>query len=419
MCSLSTVVNTQKGLLIMGKDLRGIELGQGLSQRKDGRYEARKIVNGEKIDLYDMDLSKLRIQFAQAISNAMSKARKEENKDYTVREWFERWFETNKKPQLKNVASQAAYYRKFSNTICTLLDEKKLKELKQEDVQGAANDLMLSGYARKTVLEALGIFRGCLNSAVLNGVIPANPCVDIQLQDKNFLQERRVLSQEEQNQFLETVKGSYYYEAYKILLLTGMRIGEFSALQWEDVDFKKKEINIRHSLQVGYINGEKIEQLGTPKTLNSYRQIPFFGETEECFRAWKKKQNEYKKKLGARWRARPELGDLVFTTTLGSPANRYVITRDLNNIVNNINQREAYQAAKERRAPKYFGHLHPHAFRHTFATRCFEKHMDPLFIQHIMGHANYSTTVSYTHVLDEIKGAEIIKAGNFLDSKVG
>ena len=40
----------------MGKDLKGRDLGKGFSQRKDGRYEARAVICGEKIDIYDKDL---------------------------------------------------------------------------------------------------------------------------------------------------------------------------------------------------------------------------------------------------------------------------------------------------------------------------------------------------------------------------
>lgn len=48
--------------------------------------------------------------------------------------------------------------------------------------------------------------------------------------------------------------------------------------------------------------------------------------------------------------------------------------------------------------PKQIERIYPHAFRHTFVTRCFEKGMTPRTVQEIMGHANYNTTVSYTHV---------------------
>lgn len=40
--------------------------------------------------------------------------------------------------------------------------------------------------------------------------------------------------------------------------------------------------------------------------------------------------------------------------------------------------------------------------------------MTPRTVQEIMGHANYNTTVSYTHVLDDIKMKEAVRVGNFL-----
>lgn len=67
-------------------------------------------------------------------------------------------------------------------------------------------------------------------------------------------------------------------------------------------------------------------------------------------------------------------------------------------------------------APKTFERIHPHALRHTFAARCFEKGMTPKTVQEIMGHANYNTTVSYTHVLDDIKLREALSIGDFLQN---
>ena len=47
----------------MGKDLHGKSLGKGISQRKDGRYEARAIIHGTKIHLYNMSLTQIRKDF--------------------------------------------------------------------------------------------------------------------------------------------------------------------------------------------------------------------------------------------------------------------------------------------------------------------------------------------------------------------
>lgn len=401
----------------MGKDLNGKELGKGLSQRKDGRYEARAVINGVKIDIYDMNITALKKAFEIEKAKVL---RDEKNirPNVTFGEWYAEWFEKCKSPQLKSDVSRKTYDRKVRNTYCKILHDKKMEDISQMHMQSATAELIESGYTDRSIKEALGIVFECMEIAIVNHIISTNPCVGIKIQNANIRRERRVMKVWEQELFLEEVKNRYYYEAYKILLLTGMRIGEFSGLQWRDVDFENKVININRSMTTAYIDGRKVEELTTPKTANSYRAIPFFGETEECFRNWKKKQDMYKKKLGDRWRARPELGDLVFTSTVGSPVTRYVIVHDINKVVQNINLKEISKAFRENREPVLFEHLHPHAFRHTFATRCFEKGLDPLFVQSIMGHANYSTTVSYTHVLEDLRQREVAKVGNFLETGI-
>lgn len=398
----------------MGKDLNGKELGKGFSQRKDGRYEARAVINGIKIGLYGMNLAELKKEF-QEEKDKVRTQEKATNPKVILLKWYEEWFQACKSPNLKSETSRHAYNRKIRNTYIEILGEKKLSSITQLDIQVATNELAEKGYSDRTIREALGVLRECLDGALVNKLITVNPCVNIIIKKTYTQQERRVLSKVEQDIFLDEVRNTYYYEAYAILLLTGMRIGEFSGLQWEDIDFINKEIHIRRSMQTAYFNGKKVEELTTPKTFNSYREIPFFGETEKLFKSWKLKQDERKKAMGNRWRCNPEYGNLVFTSTVGSPVTRYVITHDLNKVVQNINMKELYKATKEGRTTVKFEHLHPHAFRHTFATRCFEKKLDPLFIQKIMGHSNYNTTISYTHVLDDIKQNEISKIGNFLE----
>jgi len=398
----------------MGKDLKGRDLGKGFSQRKDGRYEARAVICGEKIDIYDKDLKTLKRTFE------VKKAMLQQNSSgmcstITLNEWYREWFDRCKAPQLKNDVSRKTYDRRIRNTYCRLLGDKRIANVLQINIQEATSQLVEEGYTYRTVKEALGILKECCEIAIVNRIIPVNPCIGIKIKDANISQERRVLTPKEQKIFLDEVQNKYYYEAYKILLLTGMRIGEFSGLQWRDVDFENKVVHINRSMQTAYIDGKKIEELTTPKTSNSYRSIPFFGETEKCFRDWKEKQDMYKKKLGDRWRANPEFGDLVFTSTVGSPVTRYVIAHDMRKVVDNINMKEITKAYREHREPVFFEHLYPHAFRHTFATRCFDKGLDPLFVQSIMGHANYATTMSYTHMLEEYRNQEIAKVGNFLE----
>ena len=398
----------------MGKDLNGKDLGKGYSQRKDGRYEARAMVNGVRLDLYDTSLAKLKKDF-EAQKTLLLRNEKNVRANLTLSEWFDEWFTTCKAPQLKSDISRKSYRRRAQNTYVRILGDKKIEDISQINIQDATYELCDENYQYRTISEALGILRECFEVGIVNNVAKVNPCICINIRDHNAQKERRVMTHKEQDIFLNEVKNDYYYEAYAILLLTGIRIGEFSGLQWDDIDFEKKEIHIRRSMQTAYIDGRKIEELTTPKTNNSYRTIPFFGETEQMFLEWQKKQAIYKKKLGSRWRANPEHGDLVFTSTVGSPVTRYVLAHDIKKVVNNINMKEIYAACRDGRKPVLFENLHPHAFRHTFATRCFEKGMEPVFVQSIMGHSNYSTTLSYTHILDDIKRKEVQKVGNFFD----
>lgn len=399
----------------MGKDLKGKELGKGLKQRKDGRYEARAVINGVTIDIYHSSLTQLKKDF-EAEKARVLREEKNIRPNVTFAEWYDEWFERNKSPQLKSEISRKTYNRKVKNTYYDILGGKKLENISQINIQDATNELSEKGYKNRTIKEALGIVRECLDIAIVNHLIPCNPCISIVIKDNNeAVPERRVLAKWEQDLFLDEIKNEYYNEAYQILLLTGMRIGEFSGLQWQDIDWEEKVIKINRSMSTGYLNGKKIEMLTTPKTSNSYRDIPFFGETESLLKSWRTKQLFYKQKLGDRWRAKPELGDLVFTSTMGSPVSRYVIAHDLKKVEDNLNLKEVAKASRDGRTPREIKHIHPHAFRHTFATRCFEKNMNPLVVQAIMGHANYATTVSYTHILKDQREEEIKKIGNFFD----
>ena len=194
------------------------------------------------------------------------------------------------------------------------------------------------------------------------------------------------------------MQDSFYYELYYIMFNTGLRAGEVGALMWEDVDFTNKCIHVSKSLMCQYEDGNKILRVTTPKTVNSFRTIPFLGKVEEAFITQKKKQDELKRDLGGRWRS-AEFGNLVFTSTMGSPIIRHLLEKDINKVVKTINSIRLMEATRTGSEYEEFERVHPHAIRHTFCSRCFECNMSPKVVQTIMGHAFYSTTMDiYTHV---------------------
>ena len=394
----------------MGKNLKGKELGKGIRQRKDGRYEARAVVEGINISIIKSSLKECLEEFKEAkkmASNNMDMKRV----NITLNEWFEEWFEQYKKPYIKETSIyplRSKYYNIFGNT----LGDKKVAEINNIDIQSVINSMRDNGRAASSMRTALSTIRECLESAKNNRIIQVNPCFDIKVYWENKTTLRRFLSKEEQELFLNKSKnnGDWYYEMFYIMLHTGMRIGEVGGLKWEDVDFKNKCIHINRSLSCQYEKGKKIMRLTTPKTHNSYREIPFMGEVENMFNAQYKKQQTYKENLGDRWREEEGFENFVFTSSMGSPVTRYIAEKQINKIVKEINEEEMFNAVKANRVPTLFEKVYPHALRHTFCSRCFECNMNPKVVQKIMGHQHYSTTIDiYTHVTNEKIEDEISK----------
>lgn len=97
----------------MGKDLSGKELGNGITQRKNGTYQARYVDRwGKRKTINEKDLRKLRVALAEAIaSNANYTSVKE---DITLDAWYDRWIAIYKDKRVRPNTKQ-----KYSCGICS------------------------------------------------------------------------------------------------------------------------------------------------------------------------------------------------------------------------------------------------------------------------------------------------------------
>lgn len=368
-------------------------------RKKGNAYEGRASIRGEMVYAYDKDLDTCIEKLEKAKESARANREKRYN-SFTLNEWFEEWFELVKKHSLK----ETSYYpvkHNFKKTFGFYLGSKKIRDITAMDVQYALNAMKEGGMSDKAMREGLGKTRTCLDFAIANGVITKNPTLAIELPWSFKISDEIVaLTQEEQNIFLNAAEGRWYEEMFYCMFLSGMRVGEVGGLKWMDVDFHKKEINIKRALSCNYKDGVKSEKMVPPKTANSVRKIPFMGEKEEMLLRQKEKQKKAMKSLGSRWRAKGELTNLVFTTSMGSTCTRYIVEKEVKKVLKQIREEEAYACVRENREPIVFPEIYPHAIRHTFATRCFERGMTPKVVQKLMGHSSISITLDiYTHVL--------------------
>ena len=114
----------------MGKDLKGKELGVGLNQRKDGRYQARfttkngkrKEKNFEKISDARDWLSKEK--YLNGLING--------NNNITVNEWYEYWIK-NYKENIVRIGTLKAYKTRYENNIKNEIGDMSLCDVKNID----------------------------------------------------------------------------------------------------------------------------------------------------------------------------------------------------------------------------------------------------------------------------------------------
>lgn len=386
------------------------KLPKGIREKGKG-FEARAQVNGVKICIYGEDLE----QLLKDLEIAKNRARG--NMDFdpekiTLDEWYGVWFNQVKVHKIKET-SIAPMNRVYKRTFGFHLGAERIKDIRPLDIQRSLNAMHSDGIATSTLKDGLVQMRDCMEYALANQLIKSNPCIVIEIPwSIPKAEEEIALTQEEQNDFLSYMEDNWYKELFYFMCLSGVRVGEAGALKWNDIDFDKKTVRIKGSLSCQYCEGVKRMVITAPKTVNSIRTIPFLGEMEEILRSQKAKQDRLKEELGGRFRSSGDFDDLVFTTTMGSPCVRYIVQKEINKYLDRRSEEEAALAVKEGRKPRTFRKFHPHTLRHTFATRCFEKGMDPKVVQKLMGHSNISITLNiYTHVMESKMASELEKFG--------
>ena len=76
---------------------------------------------------------------------------------------------------------------------------------------------------------------------------------------------------DEFNKFIKVVDDELYFTIFNFLYYTGVRFGEMTALNWNDINFEKKELRINKTLNTKTEDNKYI--ITSPKTQNSIRII--------------------------------------------------------------------------------------------------------------------------------------------------
>ena len=168
--------------------------------------------------------------------------------------------------------------------------------------------------------------------------------------------------------------------AYVALVLSvGLRESEALGLRWEDIDFDRRVVTVRH--QLAFRDGAF--ELAEPKSRSGRRPIALPELATAALRRHRVQQVEERLRAGVRWAN--EL-DLVFTTGLGRPLHRRNVLRWFQGVL----RREGLpvRGIKE--------------LRHTAASLLHAQGLSPRELMEMLGHSDVRITLNtYTHVFDE------------------
>lgn len=392
----------------MGKNLKGKEIGKGLTQTKDGRYSGRFTNRfGKRVEFKGNSLNDVKKQLQKAIYEDEQKLNIYDTK-IILDKWFEQWINVHKYGILKQ-NSKMEYIGHYKKHIGPYLGKMKLIDIGKIHIKELINQMDKSGYGyemkNRTKIMLLDMFDKAMQDEMVN----RNPAKGIKIV-RDEKKEPRVLSREEQSFFFNCSKGTFYDNLFVVCVNTGLRPGEAAALTSNDIDFSEKSISVSHTLiyQKWEKDTGKTIHIDSPKTKSSIRKIPMNSHSELALKKQIKQKAVIQKRYGNRY-CEEQFQDLLFTTKFNTPVIEQNFIDAIKRIVVEINSM--------RDELEKFELFTPHCFRHTFATRCIESGMKPKVLQKILGHATLQMTMDlYAHVSDDIKSNEMELLENEMDN---
>lgn len=280
------------------------------------------------------------------------------------------------------------------------LDGAQISQIKPFELQSilfsiaAKNPNTGEPMSKKTVREYIQLINAIFNFAVENRIIEFNPATKLKTpQMAKEPEMRRALTLIERARVMEFEHRAK--PSAMLMMLSGLRRGEATALQWNDIDFVHNKISVTKSYdfkskQFKAPKNGKARIVSVPQLLIDYLQTLPRESLYVLTNAKGKMMTEDS------WRRlyQSYMLDMNICYGLNGAANKYA---------NNI------------QIPMVIDTFTPHELRHTFCTIMYEAEIDAVTAKDQMGHADIQTTLSiYTHLSNQKKANDIRKLDSFL-----
>lgn len=304
---------------------------------------------------------------------------------------YEEWL-----PSYKNRVQETTYQRTkdlFRLHILPKFGDKSISKITPVHCQNVINEWAV----KYTNIKQLKSYSSQIfEYAIFAELLQRNPMTNTKLPKQEKKESENYFSLEELKEFLEilnTEESLKHILIFQLLITTGVRKGELSALRWVDVNFEEQLLHIGKSyatIRTEDPNATRktIRIQKNTKNVSSKRILPIDFQTIELLKLWKKEQAEELLQFGINTKTKNQL---IFTYVNADGAINQPLHADYSNNI------------MKRLEKKYkFKHVTIHGLRHTHATLLLEGGASIKETQDRLGHKNAETTLNtYSHVTEK------------------
>lgn len=242
-----------------------------------------------------------------------------------------------------------------------------LEEITYNDTRLYLTQLHKREYSRKTISRKVSSLRSFFKFLVREEKLNENPFSIVSLPKREQKIPQFLYEEEIEKLFSVsdryTPLGQRNQALIEVLYGTGIRVSECCNIKVSDIDM--------------YIGTVLVHGKG-----GKQRYVPFGSFAQDAIEQY---LNQGRKSLISKLKA-PDHHDYLFVNHLGSP----LTDRGVRHVLNELIKKTSSTL-----------HIHPHMFRHTFATHLLNEGADMRSVQELLGHAHLSSTQVYTHVTKE------------------
>ena len=233
--------------------------------------------------------------------------------------------------------------------------------------------------AAKTVLHHHRMISSMLHTAVEWGLLLSNPC-DRTKPPRVDKKEPKYLDEVQAAKLLDLLETERedYRTMIRLLIFTGMRRGELLGLQWSDVDFERKTLQICRTIQYIPERGVYVDET---KNTTSNRVIKLSQTAVDDLKRYRAWQTDRQLELGTYW----QNTGFIFTNNTGKPLHPDTVSSWFSDFI---------------KAHKELPPISLHSLRHTNATLQIAGGVPLTTVAKRLGHADTVTTSRiYAHAI--------------------